>query len=67
VFVAQRLGAPAPQPLDEASARSRFGDLQVFFMNAQRGAGNAKARRELGWVPREPDWRAALEALYPMA
>jgi nucleoside-diphosphate-sugar epimerase len=64
-WLAQRLGAPAPPLLDVAAARQRLGDMMVYFMNEQRGASNAKARRELGWVPREPSWRAAFEALFP--
>lgn len=28
------------------------------------GVSNAKAKRELGWVPRHPSWRAGFEALY---
>lgn len=66
-WVAQRLGAPAPPSLDVAAARQRLGDTLVYFMNEQRGASNAKARRELGWVPRELSWRAAFEALFPAA
>jgi len=66
-FVAQRLGAAAPPPLDVASARQQLGDLMVYFMNEQRGASGAKARRELGWLPRESSWRAAFEALYPLS
>jgi nucleoside-diphosphate-sugar epimerase len=66
-FVAGRLGAPAPPVIDVATARERYGDTLVFFMHDQRGASNAKARRELGWTPQQPSWRAAFEALYPLA
>jgi nucleoside-diphosphate-sugar epimerase len=64
-FVAQRLGTPLPPPLDVATARARLGDAMVYFMNEQRGASNAKARRELDWAPREAAWRDAFEALFP--
>lgn len=64
-FVAGRLDAPAPPVVDVATARERYGDTLVYFMHEQRGASNAKARRELGWVPQQPSWRAAFEALYP--
>jgi hypothetical protein len=33
-------------------------------MNEQRGASNAKAKRELDWQPAFPSWRAGFEALY---
>jgi len=61
---ARLLGAPAPGHLDEAEARRKLGDLRVYYMNEQRGASNAKARRELGWQPSFPSWRAGFEALY---
>lgn len=61
---ARILGAPAPGHMDEALARRQLGDLRVYYMNEQRGASNAKARRELDWRPAFPSWRAGFEALY---
>ena len=29
-----------------------------------RGASNAKAKRELGWTPRQPSWRQGFTAVY---
>jgi nucleoside-diphosphate-sugar epimerase len=63
-FAARLLGAPPPQPMDEALARQKLGDMLVYIMNEQRGASNAKAKRELGWRPGVPSWRAGFEALY---
>jgi nucleoside-diphosphate-sugar epimerase len=63
-FAARLLGAPEPRELDVASARATFNDLRVYYMNEQRGASNAKARRELGWRPAYPSWRAGFERLY---
>ena len=63
-FVANLLGALAPGHEDVASARTRIGDLRVYYMNEQRGASNAKAKRELNWRPARPSWRAGFEALY---
>jgi nucleoside-diphosphate-sugar epimerase len=63
-FAARLLGAPQPQPMDEALARQKLGDMMVYIMNEQRGASNAKAKRELGWRPAVPSWRAGFEALY---
>ena len=62
--VANLLGAPAPGHEDVASARKRIGDMRVYYLNEQRGASNAKARRELNWRPAFPSWRAGFEALY---
>lgn len=58
------LNAPAPGHMDEAAARKKFGDMRVYYMNEQRGASNAKAKRELDWQPAFPSWRAGFEALY---
>lgn len=63
-FAAKLLGAPAPGREDEASARKRIGDLRVYYMNEQRGASNARAKRELNWQPVFPSWRAGFEGLY---
>ena len=69
-FAAKLLDAPTPLPLDLALARQKFGDMRdmrVYYMNEQRGASNAKAKRELNWQPAFPSWRAGFEALYSRA
>src|SRR4051794_14973203 len=63
-LAARLLGAPAPPHIDESSARQKLGDLRVYYLNEQRGASNAKAKRELDWQPAFPSWRAGFEALY---
>jgi nucleoside-diphosphate-sugar epimerase len=63
-FAAKLLGAPAPGHLDEALARQKFGDMRVYYMNEQRGASNAKAKRDLDWRPAFPSWRECFEELY---
>ena len=63
-FAAKLLGAPAPDRIDEAVARQTLGDMRVYYMNEQRGASNAKAKREFGWRPAYPSWRAGFEELY---
>jgi len=63
-IAAKLLDAPAPGREDEAAARKRIGDLRVYYMNEQRGASNAKAKREFNWRPALPSWRAGFEALY---
>ena len=63
-FAAKLLDAPAPGHMDEASARQKLGDMRVYYMNEQRGASNAKAKREFDWQPAFPSWRTGFEALY---
>jgi nucleoside-diphosphate-sugar epimerase len=40
------------------------GESGVRTATEARGASNAKARRELGWVPRYPSWRDGFVAAY---
>jgi nucleoside-diphosphate-sugar epimerase len=63
-FAAKLLGAPAPGHMDEALARQKLGDMRVYYMNEQRGASNAKAKREFNWRPAYPSWRAMFEEIY---
>ena len=63
-FAAKLLDACAPGRMDEALARQKVGDLRVYYMNEQRGASNAKAKREFNWQPAFPSWRDGFQALY---
>lgn len=63
-FVAKLLHAPDPARIDEDTARRSLGDMLVYILNEQRGASNAKARRELGWTPRRRSWRGGFQELY---
>ena len=63
-FAAGLLKAPAPGRMEEGLAREKLGDRMVYIFNEQRGASNAKAKRELGWKPEIASWRAGFEALY---
>jgi nucleoside-diphosphate-sugar epimerase len=63
-FAAKLLGAPAPDHRDVVRARQKFGDMRVYYMNEQRGASNAKAKRVFSWQPAVPSWRTGFEALY---
>jgi nucleoside-diphosphate-sugar epimerase len=63
-YAARLLGALEPGRMEEALARQKLGDMRVYVMNEQRGASNAKAKRELGWRPMHPSWRAGFESLY---
>ncbi len=57
---AQALGARAPRHLPLFLARLVGGRYFVYLADEQRGASNAKARRELGFEPRFPTWRTGL-------
>jgi nucleoside-diphosphate-sugar epimerase len=61
---ARLLHAPAPVHVDESAARRSLGDMLVYIMNEQRGASNAKAKRELRWEPRTPSWREGFNIIY---
>jgi 2-alkyl-3-oxoalkanoate reductase len=63
-YVAKLMNAPEPARMDENIARAKLGDLFVYSMNEQRGASNAKAKRELGWTPKTPSWRDGFASLY---
>ena len=63
-FAAKLLDAPAPGHIDEVLARQTLGDMRVCYMDEQRGASNAKARREFNWQPAFPAWRTGFEAAY---
>ena len=55
---ARLLGAPRPLPVPTGVA-DRLGG---FTLTRQRGATNARARRELGWQPLYPDWHDGFAA-----
>ncbi|MGH8178658.1 MAG: NAD-dependent epimerase/dehydratase family protein [Steroidobacter sp.] len=61
---AKLLHAQAPGHMDESAARQSLGDMLVYIMNEQRGASNAKARRELQWEPRIRSWRDGFKIMY---
>jgi nucleoside-diphosphate-sugar epimerase len=63
-FAASLLKAPAPGHMDEGVARQKLGDMLVYIMSEQRGASNAKAKRELGWAPALASWRTGFAELY---
>lgn len=55
---AEALGAPRPRHLLKLLVRLMAGPYATELMTEARGASNAKAKRELGWEPRHPSWRA---------
>jgi nucleoside-diphosphate-sugar epimerase len=58
--LASELGAKPPRRVPRFVARLFAGETGVMMMTELRGASNAKAKRELGWVPAHPTWREGL-------
>jgi nucleoside-diphosphate-sugar epimerase len=54
---AQAIGAKRPLKVPLWVGRLAAGPVVVATMSTQRGASNAKARRELEWAPEHPSWR----------
>ncbi len=55
--LAELLGAKQPMRVPRFVGRLAAGSAGVVLMTELRGASNAKAKRELGWVLRYPSWR----------
>jgi 2-alkyl-3-oxoalkanoate reductase len=55
--LAAAVGAKPPRRIPVWLARLAAGDVVVRMMTETRGVSNAKARAELGWVPRWRSWR----------
>lgn len=58
--VADNLGAKRPWRVPRFLGRLLAGEAATVMMTELRGASNAKAKRELGWQPSHPTWRAEL-------
>jgi len=56
-YVAACAGAKPPMRIPAWLARPLAGEVAVVMMSEGRGFSNAKAKRELGWVPRYRSWR----------
>lgn len=54
---AEAVGAKKPRRVPVWLARLVAGSAAAEMTTAQRGASNAKAKRELGWQPRYASWR----------
>ena len=62
--LASALGAKPPRRVPAWFARIVAGGVAVMMGTESRGASNAKAKRELEWVPRHPTWRLGFEQVY---
>jgi nucleoside-diphosphate-sugar epimerase len=61
---AEALGAKPPRRVPTWLARLMAGEAAVVMGTTARGASNAKAKRELGWTLRYPNWREAFPEVY---
>ncbi len=62
-LAARLLGAKPPRHVPEALARVGAGRFLAYLMCDQPAVSNARARRQLGWSPRYPDWHVGLPAV----
>jgi 2-alkyl-3-oxoalkanoate reductase len=62
--LAQALDAKPPRHIPTWLARLLAGEAVTVMATENRGASNAKAKRELGWTPRYPSWRRGFPAVY---
>ncbi len=61
-LVARLLGGRPPRHVPEALARVGAGRFLAYLMCDQPAVSNHRARTELGWVLRHPDWHDGLPA-----
>jgi nucleoside-diphosphate-sugar epimerase len=59
---AEALGARPPRRVPVWLSRLMAGAYGAHLMTQQRGAANAKAKRDLGWAPTHPSWRTGFAA-----
>ncbi len=59
-LAAKLLGAKSPRHLPEALVRIGAGKFLTYLMCDQPAVSNQRARKELAWVPRYPDWHEGL-------
>jgi nucleoside-diphosphate-sugar epimerase len=55
--LAELVGAKPPRRVPVWLAKLIAGSAIAAAATGQRGASNAKAKRELGWEPGRPGWR----------
>jgi nucleoside-diphosphate-sugar epimerase len=60
--LADTLEAKRPMHVPRFVGRLAAGEAGVMMMTEVRGASNAKAKRELGWVPEHSTWRQGFAA-----
>jgi 2-alkyl-3-oxoalkanoate reductase len=58
--IAKVIGAEPPRRIPRWLGRLIAGEGMTMMMTEVRGASNAKAKRDLGWVLRYPSWRLGI-------
>jgi nucleoside-diphosphate-sugar epimerase len=53
---AETVGASEPPQISEAEVLQKLGPDFLYYATGLRGASNSKARRELGFTPRQLEW-----------
>jgi hypothetical protein len=53
----ERVGREATEAYPALAGALAAGEMATLMMTEARGASNAKAKRELSWLPRYPSWR----------
>jgi 2-alkyl-3-oxoalkanoate reductase len=61
-YLAQQVGAKPPRKVPAWVAKVVASPAAVAMMTESRGASNAKAKAELGWVPKHRSWREGFTA-----
>jgi nucleoside-diphosphate-sugar epimerase len=64
VFMAELMGAKPPRHVPESLVRIGAGAFLAYLMCDQPAVSNKRARTELGWSPRYPDWHDGLTAVF---
>ena len=62
-FTADLLGAKPPRHVPESLVRIGAGKFLTYLLCEQPAVSSERARRELGWSPRHPDWHEGLTAV----
>jgi nucleoside-diphosphate-sugar epimerase len=63
-FMADVMGAKPPRHVPESLIRIGPGAFLVYLMCEQPAVSSERARRELGWSPRHPDWHEGLREVF---
>lgn len=63
-FTAGLIGAKPPHHVPESLVRMGAGGFLTYLLCEQPAVSNARARSELGWSPRYPDWHEGMAAVF---
>ncbi|HEY1651141.1 MAG TPA: NAD(P)-dependent oxidoreductase [Acidimicrobiales bacterium] len=64
-FVAHLMGVKPPRHVPESLVRVGAGRFLAYLLCDQPAVSSQRARTELGWSPRYPDWHEGLAAVFP--